>query len=217
MVIDKLPVHEVLHIPSEILEAGDFILLVPGITEEKFWEITDEDSNYELIDAVLVIHSPASTDHETIFRDLMTIFNIYLEKTQEGQVFGSRLVMRLSEGWNPEPDLMIVTPDRHDLIKNARLEGPADLVIEILSKSTRELDLTKKLPRYLDAGVREVWLIDPAKKEIFLYTKSGKNQYLDSTSSEEIHSTVLPSLLLQVRWLWNREAFPLKEILKQIS
>ena len=59
--------------------------------------------------------------------------------------------MRLSEAWNPEPDILVVTSKRVENIKNILLDGPADIVIEILSKATREIDITKKLLKYLDS------------------------------------------------------------------
>ena len=53
----------------------EYIILQPDITEEEFWTFANEDTHCELIDGVLVIHSPASEEHEDIFCHLLTIFS----------------------------------------------------------------------------------------------------------------------------------------------
>ena len=129
---------------EEKLLEGEYVIFQPDVTEEVFWEYVNEDSNCELINGFLVIHSPASEEHEDIFSYLNALFRLFLEKNSAGKIYGSRFVMKLSKKWNSEPDLFIVLPNNYSNIKDTYYEGPADLVIEILSKSTRELDLEKK-------------------------------------------------------------------------
>ena len=62
-----------------------------------------------------------------------------------------------------EPDVLIVC-DR-DKIVNRCVYGAPDFIIEILSNSTKKKDSVIKLNKYLNAGVREYWMIDPTKKE----------------------------------------------------
>ncbi|MHA1265563.1 MAG: Uma2 family endonuclease [Candidatus Helarchaeota archaeon] len=201
---------------EERLLEGEYIIFQPDVSEEVFWEYVDEDSNCELIDGVLIIHSPPSEEHEDIFGYLYTLLRFYLEKTKSGKIYGSRFVMRLSSRWNPEPDIIIIRPENYSKIKSNYYEGAADLVIEILSKSTRELDVTKKLPAFLKAGVTEVWLIDPEKKEIVIISQDNQTTYRDHTSEEVIKSSVLPGLQFQVNWLWARDKFPMNYVLTKI-
>jgi len=205
-----------LKFPKEVIIEGDYIILKPDVSEEEFWELSNEDSNYELIDGVLVIHSPATEEHEDIFRYLNAILGFYLEETQQGKIYGSRFVMRLSQKWNPEPDLMIITPENYQNITSTRYEGPADIVIEILSKSTKDIDLTKKLPKYLESGVREVWIIDPEEKKITFHSKSEKRDFSDPNSTVSLDSIVFGKLPIQVNWIWHRESFPANKIIKTL-
>ena len=55
-----------------------------------------------------------------------------------------------------QPDVMVIC-DPKTLVKNGRIFGSPDLVIEILSPSTRKRDQTLKLAKYSEAGVRELW------------------------------------------------------------
>ena len=65
------------------------------------------------------------------------------------------------------PDVAIVC-DRSKL-KNGRLFGAPDFVLEVLSPSTRKKDMHLKLHKYSNAGVREYWMVDPVKKQIIVY------------------------------------------------
>jgi len=200
---------------EKILE-GEYIIFRPDTSEEVFWEYANEDANCELIDGMLVIHSPASVEHEDIFRYLITILGFYLEETQTGKVYGSRFVMRLSPRWNPEPNLFVITPEKYSRIKENYFKGPADIVIEILSKATRDLDLNKKLPEFLRAGVREVWIVDPEHKTLSIHSSSGSISWEDPKSEEIIKSQVLPNFPFQINWLWHREDYSVNKIIRKI-
>ena len=67
-----------------------------------------------------------------------------------------------------QPDVLILCKPEV-LIKNGRVFGAPDFIIEILSKSTRRKDMTLKLAKYSNAGVREYWIIDPDKLTIIVY------------------------------------------------
>lgn len=205
-----------LKFPKDIVLEGEYIIMKPEVTEKEFWELANEDSNYELINGVLIIHSPASEEHEDIFSYFNSILRFYLEEKGIGKVYGSRFVMRLSPQWNPEPDLMIITTENYKRISTTRIEGPADIVIEILSKATKEIDLTKKIPKYLEAGVKEVWVIDPMEKSIKILTAQKELVWIDSLSDDYLKSEILLDLKFKVKWIWNREKYPSNTIIKRL-
>lgn len=195
---------------------GEFIILQPGISEEEFYDFADEDIKCELINGVLVIQSPASSEHEDIFGYLYTLLRQYLAETKEGRVFGSRLAMRLSPSWSPEPDLLVILPTTYSHLKDERLEGPAEIVIEILSKSTREIDLEKKLPAYLKFGIKEVWIIDPEEKTLSIHTQTKTQEWDISQGNEKARSNVLSEFYLQINWLWERDKYNPGHLVRQM-
>lgn len=194
----------------------EYIIFQPNVTEEEFFEFANEDTNCELIDGVLIIHSPASETHEDIFSFIMTIMRSYFDETKEGQVYGSRFVMRLSKKWHPEPDLLLIKPHNYQNLKNGYLDGPADVVIEILSPSTREVDLTKKVPEFLRVGVQEVLIIDPDSETITLRRKDFTKEYLDNKSDEIIELESFPGLKLKVEWIWKRKEYSTFKLTQEI-
>ena len=66
-----------------------------------------------------------------------------------------------------QPDVMIIC-DR-EKVHLFGIFGAPDFVLEVLSLSTRKKDLTIKLSKYIEAGVRECWIIDPKKKLLIVY------------------------------------------------
>jgi Uma2 family endonuclease len=192
-----------------------YTILKEGISDDDFWSFANEDIKCELLGGMLVIHSPANTEHETFFSYLSTILRFYLDWMKVGKIFGSRLVMHLSPIWNPEPDLMVILNDKLESLSQSRLEGPADLIIEILSDSTRSIDLEKKLPQYLKSGVTEVWIIDPADQKLSIYWENDHIEYI-STEDTIIHSIILPQLNFKAKWLWDQENFPTDLIIQQM-
>ena len=92
------------------------------------------------------------------------------------------------------PDLTFVAADRLGIIHPARIEGAPDLVLEILSPSTRRVDLVRKAALYATAGVREYWLVDPEARSITVSALAGRHFEPVAASSPVARSSVLPGL-----------------------
>jgi Uma2 family endonuclease len=106
-----------------------YLLRKPGVSEEEYFEITDEDSFCELFHGELIMHSPASRRHEELFGFLLSLFKIYTERKKLGTVLGSRFAMRLGKDLILEPDIVFIEKKREKNIKDTYLEGPCDLVV----------------------------------------------------------------------------------------
>ena len=71
-----------------------------------------------------------------------------------------------------QPDVVILCNPASRL-KNGRIFGAPDFVIEILSPSTKRRDLTLKLAKYSNAGVKELWYVDPKNMLVISYDLAG--------------------------------------------
>lgn len=179
-----------------------FVLTKPLRDEQEFYDLADEDAPWELLDGKLVM-SPASDRHEDLFRFLLTLFSAWLDERGLGVVRGSRYPMRLDPRWSPEPDLLVVTDAHVERITPQRLEGPADLVIEIASDGDPALDERDKLPRYRAANIPEIWLVSPQTSSVRIDRLDSGGQYVtERRSSGRIDSSVLPGFWVEVGWLW---------------
>jgi len=187
--------------------APPFVLVKPVNGERDYYDLADEDSPWELLDGRLVM-SPASDRHEVLFRFLLTLFSGWLDERGGAVVRGSRYPMRLDPRWSPEPDLMVVTDAHRERITAQRLEGPADLVIEIASDGDPLLDEREKLPRYHAAGIPEIWVLSPQTSSVRCDRLGAEGSYrTERRSGGRIESIALPGFWINVDWLW-QESLP---------
>ncbi len=194
-----------------------FLLVKPFVTEEEFYRDATEDSDWEYLDGRLIMYSPASNWHEDCFRFLLTLLSGYLDERGGAVVRGSRYPMRLDKRWSPEPDLLVVRDERRHLMAKNRLEGPADLVIEIASDSDPGLDVREKLPRYREAGIEEIWLVNPFDQVVLAEIREPGGYTAQRFAAGRLTSRVVPRFWIDVGWLW-QEPLPstmtcLREIL----
>ncbi len=184
-----------------------YLIVKPFVSEADFYRLAHEDSDWEYLDGRIVMHSPASKRHETLFRFLLTLLSGFLDERPIAVVLGSRYPMRLDERWSPEPDLLVVRLERRHLLGPNRLDGPADFVIEIASESDPGLDAREKLPRYRDAGIEEIWLLNPFDESLLVETRGPSGYTSRKLTAGRLESTVLPGFWVDVSWFW-REDLP---------
>jgi Uma2 family endonuclease len=201
----------------EIMLDPPYLIVKPFATEEAFYRDAGEDSDWEYLDGRIVMHSPASRRHERLFAFAITLIQTWLDARGGGVVLGSRYPMRLDPRWSPEPDLLVVREHRQHLLGEHRLEGPADFVLEIASESDPGLDLREKLPRYREARIEEIWLLNPFDTTLRADTLEGESYGSRSVTAGRVESRVLPGFWVEASWFW-REPLPstivcLREIL----
>ena len=182
-----------------------YLIVKPSLSEEEFYRLADEDSDWEYLDGRIVMHSPASDQHEDIFRFLLTLLSTYLDERKGAVVRGSRYPMRLDASWSPEPDILVVREHHRYLMTPRRLEGPADMVVEIASESDPRLDYREKLPRYRQAGIEEIWIVNPFEREILVEVKTSISYATRVLSSGRLESQVLPGFWIEASWLWQKD------------
>ncbi len=124
--------------------------------------------------------------------------------------------MRLDPDWSPEPDILMVREQRRHLLTSQRLEGPADLVVEIASESDPRLDYREKLPRYRAARIEEIWIVDPFRRTVDAEIKRADGYAARSLSTGRLDSKVLGGFWIDVAWLWQDTLPPTVGCLRRI-
>ncbi len=162
------------------------------------------------------MHSPASRKHEELFGFLFSLFKIYDEKKRLGTVLGSRFAMRLRKDVIVEPDIIFIGKKREKNIKDTYLEGPCNLVVEILSKTTRNYDLNEKRGVYRDHAIPEIWIVDLDNKILIVDTLSGSTYKTKNIRKGVFTSTVLKGFSFRVSWLWEEPLPPVTGCIEKI-
>jgi Uma2 family endonuclease len=193
-----------------------YLVVKPGLSEDDFYRLAGEDSDWEFLDGRIVMHSPASDRHEDLFGFLMFLFRGFSDEKGGALVRGSRYPMRLDPQWSPEPDILVVREQRRSSLTTKCLEGPADLVVEIVSESDPRLDYREKLPRYRDAGIEEIWIVNPFQGRVDVETKLAGSYAARSLRAGRLDSIVLPGFWIDVAWLWRDTLPPTLQCLRGI-
>ena len=174
------------------------------VTEEMFDEIVDEDTKAELLDEVMIVHSPASLEHENIGSFLGGLMRLYAEERSLGLVIASgNAITRLARSRKVAPDIFFIAKPRVPKPLPKQFDGAPDLAVEILSASNREDDLNRKRPAYRQAGVREIWFIDPESKQVILDRRANDSYEEEIVSAGMVASRVLEGFRINVSWLWS--------------
>jgi len=176
------------------------------MTVDEFFDVAPEDRKAELIDGVLIVPSPATTPHERLQVFLLTTLHIFVHQRNLGEVLGSRTALRMGVPYHAyEPDILFVSRERADIVQKDGIHGVPDLVVEVLSQSTRTLDEGIKRHTYASAGVRELWLIDPeGEDQSHFYQRRHPEGALAETQMQQgvLESLVIPGFMLRAEWLW---------------
>ena len=159
---------------------------------------------------------PAVEDaHDALSVLLTRALADWLDENGGGRVmiepFQMRLPMRPS---GRAPDIQVVLPKSLSRLKKLYMDGPADVVIEIVSTGSRTTDRRTKFTEYEQGGVPEYWIIDPLRRQAEFYVLE-KKRFIPAPVDEEhgrFHSRMLPGVWLDTDWLWKRP--PKKQILK---
>ena len=106
-----------------------------------------------------------------------------------------------------ELDALFLANGHLDRLKPTYLDGPADLVIEIISLESEKRDRGRKFFEYQTGGVPEYWIIDSATQVAEFYQLAqvdGQRFYRRVAEDEQgiYHSAVITGFWLRVDWLW---------------
>jgi Uma2 family endonuclease len=188
---------------------------LPRMTFEEFLEWTDEDTFAEWVDGEITLMT-TTTQHQIICGFLLRAVSEFVEAKDLGMVLFAPFLMRLSTRKSGrEPDILFIAKANLDRLRGSWLDGPADLVVEVVSDESRKRDRETKFEEYAAAGVREYWLIDAPRQQADIFVLSADGHYVPAEVDEKglLRSAVLEGLTLDVRWLWQDPKPTLKSVL----
>ena len=147
--------------------------------------------------------------HSLISHFLIKLIGLASDFTQIGVLLTDPFVMRSSaDGNGRSPDVMLVRNEHKERLARRVLNGPADIVIEIVSPGSIKTDYMVKAAEYRRAGVPEYWIIDSIEQQTtFLLLKD--EEYVESriSSNGKYESPGLNGLAIDPAW-FNQEPLP---------
>jgi len=171
-------------------------------TYEDFCWMIREDQKADLINGVIYMASPENTDANELFGWLFTVMNLFVRRNKLGQIYGSRVALRLADKHGPEPDLAFVRTENLERVARGGIEGPADLAVEIVSPDSVERDYYLKRELYEEYGIPEYWIIDEMDLSVTQLRLKQRKYREVRPQKGEIHSQILTGFWLRPEWLW---------------
>jgi Uma2 family endonuclease len=135
--------------------------------------LPDDGNRYEVINGVLYMATVPSSFHQWISKQLMRYVGIPGEDAGLVYAFSAPIGV-IMPGCDPvHPDFVLVRVSNASIIRDRRIMGAPDLIVEILSPGTAKYDAQVKLPAYARAGVPEYAIVDPSARTLSLYRLDG--------------------------------------------
>lgn len=180
---------------------SQFLLRTYEATPEDFEQISDEDLKCEYVDGELIVHSPATLEHEDLTIFTASLLREFVAPRRLGRVFGSNALMQLGER-RFCPDVSVLLNEHESRIGDGRVHGPMDLVVEVISRSTRDYDHQTKLPAYREGGVGEIWFLDRERRQFDVHARRNGGYTIHVLTTGRWDSVALPGFSLLVDWFW---------------
>ena len=185
---------------------------LPLLTWQQFLDLDYETRNTDLIDGRMYVNSPGFV-HEWVLGRLMLCFERWVEAAGVGATTGvmsTQQQVGITEDRGYMPDLAW-WPESQCTEEEGSLgvTGLPNIVLEVLSPSTRAFDLVRKRNDYERIGIAEFWVIDPVTRTAILYRRSGPNsvsfdQVVDVDADGDITSPLLPGFAAPIAALFRR-------------
>ena len=174
-------------------------------TYEDYLSFPEDGKRHELIEGEHFVTPTPRTKHQRIITNLHRLITPFAHKHTLGSVFSAPTDVVLSDADVVEPDFLFIAAHRASIIKEANIQGPPDLVVEVLSEGTRRTDEVIKRKLYERYGVREYWMVDPVLETVKIFRRQNDQFEPPVQLSREVGQHITTSLLPQLH-------IPLEEI-----
>lgn len=173
------------------------------LTYEDFCRIPNDGKRHEIIDGEHIVSPSPLTLHQRVVVRLASYLFTFLQSHPLGEVFVAPLDIVFSDFDVVEPDLLYVSKQRSGIVTRKNVQGAPDLVVEVLSESTADIDRTNKLKLYARSGVLEYWIIDAENVSASVYGQgeNGLDLVTNLNADDSLASPLLPSFAVALRTL----------------
>ena len=183
---------------TAVLERQTQISIADFLSREDF----EEGYIYELINGEIMRRQSPNTLHQKIVGILAMYFNVHILPKKLGHIYPAPTDLYFDQDTNlVVPDLSFVSTERRHIVQSSGyILGTPDIIVEVLSKGTRNVDKGTKMQLYKKFQVPEYWIVDPAAQAVEIYVYRDGDYELVSSAEEsgEVASVVLDGFKLEV-------------------
>ncbi len=178
----------------------------PRMTYEEYLALPNEGRLIEWVNGEVIYHMPPLEIHQRIVTYLTRLLGNFIEFMNLGRLYVAPFEMKCRpDGSSREPDVLFVSVANLNRIGDKRLDGPADLIVEVVSDDSVGRDFDEKFIEYQECGVQEYWIVDPRpRRKRALFYQRGADGLFEAAKVENgiYRSKAIPAFWLKVAWLW---------------
>jgi Uma2 family endonuclease len=174
------------------------------LTYDDYLTLPDDGRRYEILDGDLEMTPAPSPRHQAVSRNLQRALDRHVTDNRLGSIYNAPIDVILAPTTIVQPDLLFLAAARRHLVTERAIEGPPDLIVEILSPSTAGRDRAAKATLYARFGVSCYWIVDPEARtvEIHILTDGGYRLAATHAGTERFSAAPLPDLTIDLAAVW---------------
>ena len=157
--------------------------------------IPDDGNRYELLNGVITMAAAPTWKHQLVSRAVFRLIDRWAVQIDAGDTLYAPVDVVLDNRDVVQPDIIYVDESHLIDVRGGRVYVAPQLVVEVISPTSRGRDSVVKPVRYAQAGAREYWLVDPELETIAIFTLI-ETLYVERAANDDgtISSVVLPGL-----------------------
>jgi len=144
------------------------------LTYEDYLLFPEDGNRHEILDGEHYVTAAPYPKHQSIVAELTGWIVPFVRRRRLGRFLPAPVDVLLDAHDIVQPDLLFISNASIKILTEKNIQGAPDLVVEVLSDSTRKRDEGIKLERYELLGVQEYWVVDPKRHEARIYRRSGE-------------------------------------------
>jgi Uma2 family endonuclease len=173
------------------------------LTYEDYLLIPEDGRCHQIIDGEHVVNAAPIPRHQWVAKKIMRGLELVIEEPGLGRVYHAPLDVLLSRFDILQPDIVVLLNRTLPQLHPRNFQGTPDLVVEVLSDSTRGDDRGRKRERYARAGLPEYWLADPVANTLETFAlRDGQLQAL-GVFRDEVELQIVPGARVDLRRVWD--------------
>ena len=150
------------------------------LTYRDYLRFPEDGQRHEILEGEHHVTPAPSFGHQRAVLNLAYLLQDFLRRNRRGTLLPAPFDVVISKHNLAQPDLLFVSNERAGVLTEKNLQGVPDLVIEVLSSSTRRVDEGTKRAIYERFGVQEYWLVDPQRRTVRIFRRAGGSGAGDS-------------------------------------
>ncbi len=177
------------------------------LTYEEYLKGPEIKRRYDIVDGEMIMAPAPTLEHQRILRRLVLILAPFVDEHRLGEVLFAPVDVLIQREplRTRQPDLIFIGKERAGMPGQV-VEGPLDLVVEVLSSSNTRRDVEDKITDYARIGVKECWLVSPEARtvEVLMLVDGAWQRAHLYGLGDTIHSDVLEGFGAEVYQLFGQ-------------